>query len=106
MSKTMKLMADYGCFPLWESRDDDPSGNVNPNDLLLSADLRSALARWSNLYDQTLNQDYPPDSGFRTVTEEDAFEIEGHRLWKELQSELGGEYKVVYFSSRESRLVD
>jgi len=104
----IKLMADYHCHPLWIYDDtDDLLDNGVPEEISLSSELRSALDRWSHLYDQTMNFDDPYMSpGFASPAEEDAFEIEGRRLWKELQSELGGEYKVVYYSSRESSLVD
>lgn len=105
MSKQLKLMADYGCFPLWEYQDGEPVGNLDPDRLALSAELRSALRAWAAAYDRTLNHDYPPDSGFFSPAEEEAFEAEGRRLWQELKSQLGARYKVCYFSSREARLL-
>lgn len=104
MRKVLKLMADYQCFPLW--KDGGEIGNVNPDDLSLSAELKAALRDWAGAYDKTLNKEYPPDSGFVSPAEEAAFEAEGRRLWKELQAQLGHEYKVVYYSSREGRLLD
>jgi hypothetical protein len=106
MSKVMKLMADYQCFPLWEYRDGELTGNVNPDDLPLTRELKSALHAWSASYDRTLNQEYPPDSGFASPAEEEAFETEGKRLWKELQAQLGPEYQVSYYSSQEARLLE
>lgn len=105
MPKLMKLMADYQCFPLWEALDDG-THNVNPDDLPLTADLKSALRNWSASYDRTLNQEYPPDSGFASPAEEEAFEAEGRRLWKELQAQLDPEYKVAYYSSQQARLLE
>jgi len=105
MAKLMKLMADYECFPLWEVLDDGTM-NVNPDDLPVAGDLKAALRIWAASYDRTLNQEYPPDSGFTTPEEEAAFEAEGRRLWEELQAQLGPEYKVVYYSGREARLLE
>lgn len=104
MNKILKLMPDYQCFPLWKTSGE--IGNVNPDELPLTNDLKVALRAWANAYDNTLNQEYPPDSGFASPLEEEAFEAEGKRLWKELQAQLGPEYQVAYYSSREARLLE
>ena len=106
MSIVLKLMPDYECHPLWEMREDDASRNLSPYDLELSSELTIALRAWANRFDQTLNQEYPPDSGFATPTDEDAFEREGLRLRDELKRELGSKYKVVYYSVKDERLVE
>jgi hypothetical protein len=98
-------MADYGCHPLWAA-DDDGTRNVSPDELPLSAELRAALAAWARAFDATLNHEYPPDSGFRSAAEENDFETEGRRLWNHLRAQLGGAYRVVFFSARESRLLE
>ena len=102
MSTTVKLMADYHSSPLWwtEGRE----GNVDIESLPISRQLKAALEAWAQTYDRTLNQDYPPESGFRTPPEASAFDAEGQRLWRALQHELGVAYKVVYFSIRSGRL--
>jgi hypothetical protein len=104
MSKVLKLMPDYHCFPLWKTGGE--IGNVDPDDLPLTNDLKAALRAWANAYDNTLNQEYPPDSGFASPAEEEAFEVEGRRLWNVLQAQLGPEYKVAYYSSPEARLLE
>ena len=98
-------MPEYGNTVLWWT---DPNrGNpIDPDALPLSGELRRSLSRWAECYDRTLNQDYPPDSGFATPEEEEAFEVEGRCLWRELQAQLGPEYKVAYFSIREARLME
>ena len=97
-------MSDYHCFPLWAMQEGG-YWNVNPEDLPLSDELKSAIHRWAASYDQTLNDDSPPDSGFSSSHDEEAFEVEGIRICQELQRELGGLYEVVYFSSRQSQLL-
>jgi hypothetical protein len=101
MSSHLKLMSDYHCFPLWGMLE----GNVNPDDLPLSVELKAALHRWADSYDRTLNDDYPPDSGFANPQDEEAFEAEGFRLWHELQRELRGLYEVAYYSQQRSQLL-
>jgi hypothetical protein len=91
--KMIKLMPDYGCFPLWEASS-EAIGNIDPDTLPLSAPLKSALADWAAQYDATLNSDDPLRSGFSLETEEVAFEQSGHNLLAMLQNELGEEYEV------------
>jgi hypothetical protein len=102
--KVLKLMPDYHCFPLWKA--DGEIGNVDPDDLPLTNDLKAALRAWASAYDKTLNQEYPPDSGFTSPAEEEAFESEARRLKEELRAQLGPDYKVVYFSQRDSKLYE
>lgn len=107
MSRRLKLMTDYGCFPLWATFQEDGSGgNLDPNDLPLSDELKSALHAWASSFDRILNHDYPPDSAFASPEEEDAFEAEGLRLWRELRTQLGGDYEVVYYSQRLTQILD
>lgn len=96
MPRTIKLMADYGCSPLWETGAE--GGNVPLEELPLRAELREALRAWADAYDRTLNEAYPPDSGFADTAEEDAFEAEGERIWRALRQELGAEFTVAYYS--------
>jgi hypothetical protein len=102
--KVLKLMPDYHCFPLWKAGGE--IGNVDPDDLPLTNDLKAALRAWASAYDKTLNQEYPPDSGFKSPAEEEAFESEARRLKEELRAQLGPDYKVMYFSQRESKLYE
>jgi hypothetical protein len=51
-----------------------------------------------------LNQDYPPDSGFASEEDAQAFEQEGINLWQQLQKELAPDYEVLYFSEQQRPL--
>ncbi len=107
MTQTLKLMADYGGTVLWRV-DGDQAGPIEPDSLdslPIPVELQKALQRWAAKYDDTLNHDYPPDSGFASAEDEKAFEIEGKRLWESLKSALGADWKVVYFSNSEGRLL-
>ena len=104
MTKVLKLMPDYHCFPLWKAGGE--IGNVNPDDLPLTNDLKAALQAWASAYDKTLNEEYPPDSRFVSAADEEAFESEAQRLIEELRTQLGPDYKVVYFSQRDSKLYE
>ena len=101
--KAIKLMADYGCDPLWWVSS-DAVGAVDPAELPLKLKTIQQLKRWSLTYDATLNQDYPPDSGFASETDAQAFEQEGMRLWRQLAEELAPTYDVAYFSEQRGQL--
>lgn len=90
--KTIKLMADYGSFPLWKASGE--VGNIDPSDLPLSQELRQLLANWARAFDQTLNDDYPPDSGFKSEADEVEFKQQAARLAEQLRKELGPEFEV------------
>jgi len=107
MVQTLKLMADYGGTVLW-LMDGDQTGPIEPDSvdaLPIPVDLQKALQQWAAKYDGTLNHKYPPDSGFASTEDEEAFELEGKRLWESLKSALGSDWNVVYFSSSEGRLL-
>lgn len=97
-------MADYGCYPLWWV-DKSLTGNIDPAKLPLSPETFHRLSNWASAYDATLNLDYPPDSGFASEEEAQAFELEGISLWQQLQKELTPDYEVLYFSEQLRKLV-
>lgn len=105
MMRKIKLMADYDCFPLWEASKDKLE-NIDPNSLKISGDLKESLYRWGKAYDTTLNQDYPPDSGFTTEREAEKFEQEGRRIFNELKRQFMDGFEFSYYSQKESTLYD
>jgi hypothetical protein len=104
MSKIIKLMADYDCFPTWEVFDDGTE-NINPDSLDISDQLKKDLEVWSDAYDQTINIDDPGNSKLLNPDLEKKIETEGKRLWSELKKQLNPSYKVLYFSEQ-SRLIE
>jgi hypothetical protein len=60
-SKRIKLMADYGTFPLW-AMDDGLIGDVSPQDLGVSEELTADLWAWANDFELSLNPDDPVES--------------------------------------------
>jgi hypothetical protein len=91
--KKIKVMADYQCHPLWDL---SPGmyGDVDPNSLPTSTELRQQLADWARAFDETLDMADPANSGFANAEEEAAFKAEGIRLAERLQHELGSEFIV------------
>lgn len=95
--KRIKFMEDYGCWALWhmDYEIDGEMGNIDPQSLPISKQLIDKLNQWSALYDATLDQDYPPDSGFQEIIEAENFLKTGHNLVDLLQTELGSSYLIV-----------
>lgn len=100
--RRLKLMPDYYSHPLWDL---DEPGDVDPGMLPLSEELRARLRAWAEEYDATLNQEYPPGSGFVDAKAEQSFEEEGRRLWLLVSKELGAAYSVSYYSVTRNTLL-
>jgi len=69
-------------------------GNIDPDELPISQEQKARLTSWARQYDETLNMDYPPDSGFENPEAEAEFKQEGLRLAGQLRTELGSEYEI------------
>ncbi len=91
--RTIKVIADYQCFPLWEA---SPGvvGNIDPEDLPISFSLQQRLTAWAKKFDATLNIDDPLSSGFGSEEERIKFREEGAILAQNLQEELRPGYIV------------
>lgn len=95
--KTIKLMADYYCHPLWGTTSED-SGDISPEELPISSELKYSLREWAERYDAILNTDDPVSSGFKNGEEEKQFIDDGYKLAHLLQEELGDAYNIIYHS--------
>ena len=91
--RTIKLMADYQCFPLWEASPGQV-GNIDPKELPISDELKLQLLKWAQVYDGTLNRDDPTCSGFQSHEAEVEFKNLGNELGARLQAELGIDFNV------------
>lgn len=100
-------MAEYGCSsPLWiNGANGELIDTPEPEELSLSVETVHRLKNWTEAFNATLNQAYPPESDFATREEAEAFEQEGLRLWNKLQEELGSKYNVVYYSYKQQRVI-
>lgn len=93
--RPIKLMADYQCYPLWGLGPDD-FGDISPDELPLSEDLKTSLNEWAERFDAILNMDDPATSDFNTVEEEELFINDGYNLALRLRNELGSKYEIIY----------
>lgn len=91
--RNIKLMADYQCHPLWNMSPGE-YGDIDPCELPISKGLQLRLSKWAATFDETLNADYPPNSGFKTEELEREFKREGKRLAESLRNELGPDFSI------------
>ncbi|RYF95399.1 MAG: hypothetical protein EON95_01730 [Caulobacteraceae bacterium] len=91
--RTIRLMADYQCWPLW-----DEDGNVDPADLPLSDALRRRLVAWAQAFEAGFDWDDPAASPPMSPQAEAAFVAERERLGADLQAELGEAWRVTVHS--------
>jgi len=92
--KYLKLMADYQCYPLWNVSPGE-CGDIAPNELPISVELQQRLLKWAEIYNETLDKDYPPNSGFKNQEQENEFRSEGEMLAKFLKNELGSNFSII-----------
>ncbi|CAD5939186.1 hypothetical protein NO976_01865 [Planktothrix agardhii] len=98
MPKKIRLMTDYGCYPLWWD-EPDQVGDLDPESLPLTQETIQRLYHWADAFEARLNLADPSDSPEVTPEEVERFEWEGLNLWKQLNQELVPDYEIVYFSS-------
>ena len=101
--RTIKLMWDYGCWPIWQF-DGEIFDNISPESLPLSAAIKTRLEAWASVPEAKLDQNYPPDTIWLSEDRR-VFETEGRALWKALQGELGASYYVLYHCAAEGRVL-
>lgn len=99
-TKKIKLMPDYGCYPLWWAAGSGKAGDIDPTTLPLKPETIVRLEKWAAVFDDLLNEEDPAASGFPSDKERSAFDGEGIELWLELRKELSPEYEVLYFSQQ------
>ncbi|MFC9749587.1 hypothetical protein [Streptomyces niveus] len=105
MTKTVRVAADYDCYPVW-IREANGLNNVPPSALPVTGQLQSDLDGWGDEFDATLNRDDPAASGFSSAGAEDSFAERGKGLARRLKRELGTEWQVTYFDLRAALEVD
>ena len=94
--KKIRLMADYFCFPLWHNSGVE-FGDIDPEQLPLSPELKQSLLEWAAEFDAILCMDDPASSDFPSRRANIEFVAKGDVLLDRLKEELGPEYSVVYF---------
>ena len=85
-SRRIKLMADYGCYPLW-AMDEGKIGNFSPYYLYASLELENDLWAWAAEYDMSLNADDPANSKWSEERHREHIE-RGLSLARRIKAEL------------------
>jgi len=102
----IKIMPEYECSPIWISKNGQVFENVAIKFFNLNDELKKEVINWDNLYQSTLDSDYPPDSGFKNVKEEETFEKLGIVVWKKINEVYKSSYKVTYYSIKMDELLN
>jgi hypothetical protein len=90
------VLADYGNWATWIESSEVGRENVDPAELGISDPLVAELNAWADEFTRTLNQDYPPGSGFGSAAERREFLDRGRRLAARLAAELPPNYDVLF----------
>ena len=97
--KYLKLSPEYQCSPLWASLDGNFYENLAIDTSHFDEALKERIFNWAKVFEDTLNQDYPPDSGFETTKEEEEFEQIGFDIWEYINQRYPNLYDVIFFNS-------
>lgn len=94
--KKFRLGVEYGAPPIFQV-DVDQMGHIDPVDLNLSKFLLINLNEWDMEFQKTFCDEYPPDSGFKIMDDQDRHNAQGIELAKFLQKELGSHAVIEFF---------
>lgn len=84
----LRFSPEYGGGPLW----DDAEGHcLEPAAFGIPDALAKRIQRWDDVYQATLNPDYPPDSRFPDEASEAAWQAEGEAIFQALTDLLGAD---------------
>jgi hypothetical protein len=88
--KKIKLMADYGCWPLWynDPFDEYNVGPFDPNTWPISRHLITCLEEWQRIFDSTIDMSNPNEAGFNSEKELAQFIAKGRNLKASIEREL------------------
>lgn len=95
MKIIVRLMSDYCSSGLWAE-----GGMIEYSSLNLSENLSKRIYDWVGTYEGWLDWSYPGNSPEPPLEEQEDFDKEGIKIWKQLIAELGDDYEVVYFGEK------
>jgi len=97
--KYLKLSPEFESSPLWIGSDGLIFHHLNIDNSPFNEELKRKLSEWAKKFEETLNQEYPPDSGFKTEEEEYDFEQLGLNIWKAIREHYSSHFEIVYYKS-------
>ncbi|WP_072393105.1 hypothetical protein [Hyphomicrobium sp. CS1BSMeth3] len=101
-SRRIKVMADYGCYPLW-AMDEGAIGPFSPQHLGVSMELENDLWSWAAEFDMSFNMDDPAKSSWSDERYRQHVE-EGLALARRIKSELPD--REVFALDTEGKLIE
>lgn len=107
MSKSIRVrvVPDYDSFATYVRNAEGHQENVPPSELGISPVLSRQLDRWAEFFGNTLDQNDPASSGFRTDLEAQLFSDLGAVLAVNLARELDEEIEYFELSSGTNRVI-
>jgi len=103
MKPSIRLLADYQCWPLWH-HEDDKVGDIDPREIGVSDALIGDLERWVELFESHLDWSDPASTRW-TKEEEDQFDFAGRNLCRRLSAELSDRYTIYYHVPFTSQII-
>lgn len=103
MVKTIRLLLEYGCYPVWLY--DEEGGVIDtrlPDELRNDTELDAKLTELQERYEALFVNNEIEFSyiGFKSSDEETAFNTDMLNAIRELKEKLGGKYEIVDDISR------
>lgn len=105
--KTLKIILEYKCYPVWiYDEDGDIEDSYLPDDLLGDEELKSLFdsiqERFNNLYlDENGEEDFWSDNDFKTEKDEKQFYDDLDRAVKLLKERYSDKYIIEYKKNEE-----
>jgi hypothetical protein len=106
--KTVKLMADHDCLPLWFMDDPDAYGCFDPHEFGISWRLACDLVDWAEAFDGAIDRDDPGGPSPWTDAQFAEHEEQGRALAVRLARELAATGRgdvTVYVHTRAAGVV-
>jgi len=95
--RNIKFYLEYMAPPFF-CGDDEFMGHIEIDELPISVELKNDLTKWDRIFQASLDENHPPDSGFSSEEADDllfaAIAKEGVCLLKRLRQELGDKYII------------
>ncbi len=91
--KEFRFGAVYGAPPIFNS-DLEQMGYIDPSELNLPDSLCKAINTWTQEFQETFCEDYPPESGFDSLEKRTLHNSRGRELALLLQKTLGDDTLV------------
>ena len=97
--KYLKISPEYGTNPLWLKFDNEIPQNIDVNNTNFNSGLKNKISEWARVFDLTLNQDYPPESGFQSLEDEIKFENNGYSIWELIKEKYSNNFDAISYHS-------